>query len=453
MKRKMLFGAILLAVLAGGLLAYRHWWGNNEEIALATVAVTRGDVVETVGATGSLQAVTTVQVGSQISGTIKALYADFNSEVRNGQVIAELDPSLLQTQVEQARATVVRLQADVDRARVQLEDSQIKAQRAQELFDRQLIPRNDLETAQSTMKANDAALKAAQAQVVQAQASLNQNGVNLEHTVIRAPIDGIVISRNVDVGQTVAASMQAPTLFVIARDLGQMQLSASVDESDIGHIREGQPVSFRVDAYGGETFNGTVSQVRLQPVVEQNVVSYVTIVNVPNPDLRLKPGMTANLTIEVARANNVLRVPNSALRFRPTAEVFASLEQEPPSGGRPPDPGQQAKGSETRSDSRAIGTSGRTGAAATRSVVWALQDGKVHPMRVQTSISDGTMTAIVGGNIPESTQVVTGVTTPQTVAAPAGSPLLPFGGRGRGTGAGRAQGGAGNNARGGTTGR
>jgi HlyD family secretion protein len=438
MKRRILIGAVSLVAVAIVWFGYRLEWGGSDEPTLTTVAVTRGDVVETVDATGTLQAVTTVQVGSQISGTIKALYADFNSEVRKGQVVAELDPSLLQTQVEQARATVVRLQADVDRARVQLDDSRLKANRAQELFDRQLIPRTDLETAQSTMKTNEAALKAAQAQVVQANASLNQNDVNMGHTVIRAPIDGIVISRNVDVGQTVASSLQAPTLFVIAKDLGEMQLSASVDESDIGRIRPGQKVSFRVDAYGGDTFTGTVSQVRLQPVVEQNVVSYTTIIDVPNADLKLKPGMTATLSLEVARADGVLRVPNAALRFRPTAEVFASLGQEPPSFGRQDASRQQAQQNRPRTE---VGTSGTTNERAPRAAVWLLQDGKLRPVRVETGISDGAMTAIVGGSLDENTQVVTGVTTPKGTAAspPAGSPLLPFGGRGRG--AGRAQGG------------
>ena len=439
MRRRILIGAVLLAAFAVVWLGYRLKWGNNDQPTLTTVAVTRGDVVETVDATGTLQAVTTVQVGSQISGTIKALYADFNSEVRKGQVIAELDPSLLQTQVEQASATVVRLQADVDRARVQLEDSGLKADRAQELFNRQLIPRTDLETAQSTMKTNDAALKAAQAQVVQAKASLNQNDVNLGHTVIRAPIDGIVISRNVDVGQTVASSLQAPTLFVIAKDLGEMQLSASVDESDIGRIQPGQKVSFRVDAYGSDTFTGIVSQVRLQPVVEQNVVSYTTIIDVPNADLKLKPGMTATLTMEVARADGVLRVPNAALRFRPTAEVFASLDQEPPSFARQDASRQQARQSRPRTE---VGTSGTNNERTPRAAVWLLQDGKLRPIRVETGISDGAMTAIVGGSLDENAQVVTGVTTPQGGAAssPTGSPLLPFGGRGRG--AGRAQGAA-----------
>src|SRR4029079_10270544 len=204
-----------------------------------------------------------------------------------GQVIAELDPSLFDTQVAQERATVARLKAEVDRARVQAEDAKVKLGRAQDLAKQELIAKSDLDAAVSTSNAAEASVKSAEAQLVQAQASLNQAQVNLSHTVIRAPIDGVVIARNVNVGQTVAASMQAPTLFVLAQNLQEMQVNASVDESDIGKIQNKQPVRFRGDAHPNETFRGTVSQVRLQPMVEQNVVSYITVIDVPNPDLKL----------------------------------------------------------------------------------------------------------------------------------------------------------------------
>jgi HlyD family secretion protein len=281
--------------------------------------------------------VTTVQVGTQVSGTIQSLYADFNSIVKKGQVLARLDPSLFQTQIEQARANLIRSQADVERLRVGLEDANTKLTRARELSQRQLIPRTDLETAEVAVRSAQAQLNSAQAQVTQAQASLNQNQVNLQHTVIEAPIDGLVISRNVDVGQTVAASMQAPTLFVLAADLTKMQVLANLDESDVGRIRPNQRVTFRVDAYPNEEFVGTVSQVRLQPTVQQNVVTYSTVIDVPNNALKLKPGMTANVNVEIARSPNVLRVPNAALRFRPTNEMFAALGQVPP---QPPGRGE-----------------------------------------------------------------------------------------------------------------
>lgn len=327
---KALLTLIVLGLVGGSVYAYYRYGKTPPAPTVTTARVTRGDIADTVGATGTLQAVTTVQVGTQVSGTIQNLYADFNSIVQRGQVLARLDPSLFQTQIEQARANLIRAQADVERLRVGLDDARTKLARATELWDRQLIPRSELDNADVTVRSTDAQIRSAQAQVTQAEASLNQNLVNLAHTVIEAPIDGLVISRNVDVGQTVAASMQAPTLFVLAADLTKMQVLANLDESDVGRIRPGQGVSFRVDAYPAEDFRGTVAQVRLQPVVQQNVVTYATVIDVPNPELKLKPGMTATVSIEIAHRRGVLRVPNAALRFRPTNEIFAALGQTPP---------------------------------------------------------------------------------------------------------------------------
>ena len=332
--KKAVVTLIVLVVIGGSGYAYYRYSKATPPPTVTAAAVTRGDIVDRVGATGTLQAVTTVQVGTQVSGTIQNLYADFNSIVRKGQVLARLDPSLFQTQIEQARANLIRAQADLDRLRVALDDAQTKLGRAKELSDRQLLPRNELDAADINVRSAEAQIRSAQAQVTQAQASLNQNQVNLAHTVIEAPIDGLVISRNVDVGQTVAASMQAPTLFVLAADLTKMQVIANLDESDVGRIRPGQHVSFRVDAYPAEDFTGSVAQVRLQPIVQQNVVTYATVIDVPNVDLKLKPGMTANVNIEIARKQNVLRVPNAALRFRPTNEIFAALGQTSPETGR-----------------------------------------------------------------------------------------------------------------------
>jgi RND family efflux transporter MFP subunit len=285
-KRLWLSIAAIVIAVAAGIYYYRSDVAA-EAPTFSTAEVTQGDVVATVEATGTLEAVTTVEVGSQVSGTIKTLGADFNSQVRQGQVIAQLDPSLFDTQVAQERATVSRLNAEVERARVQAEDAKVKLGRAKDLAAQELIAKSDLDAAVSTANAADASVKSADAQLLQAQASLNQAQVNLSHTVIRAPIDGVVIARNVNVGQTVAASMQAPTLFVLAQNLKEMRVNASVDESDIGKIQNKQPVRFRVDAYPNETFNGTVSQIRLQPVVEQNVVSYV------HGDRRPEPGSQA----------------------------------------------------------------------------------------------------------------------------------------------------------------
>ena len=443
-KRLWLSIAAIVIAVAAGIYYYRSDVAA-EAPTLSTAEVTQGDVVATVEATGTLEAVTTVEVGSQVSGTIKTLGADFNSQVRQGQVIAQLDPSLFDTQVAQEHATVARLNAEVERARVQAEDAKVKLGRAKDLAAQELIAKSDLDAAVSTANAADASVKSAVAQLLQAQASLNQAQVNLSHTVIRAPIDGVVIARNVNVGQTVAASMQAPTLFVLAQNLKEMRVNASVDESDIGKIQNKQLVRFRVDAYPNETFNGTVSQIRLQPVVEQNVVSYVTVIDVPNPDLKLKPGMTAAVTIETGRADEAIKVPNAALRFRPTQEAFEALGQKPPEPRQRPQ-GQAARGPQTGADSqrrdRAVGDS-------QQGAVWVLAENTLKRVPVQVGLSDGTQTAVTSGDLTPGTRVVTGMSTPAaaTAPAPSGSPLIPQGRRFGGGG------GGGNNAGGNGGGR
>ena len=327
--KKVLF---VIVLLGGAAAAYGYYGLRTVEFVpeVSTTRVTTGDVVDTVGATGALEAVTTVQVGSQVSGIIEELYVDFNSIVREGDVIMRLDPSLFETQLEQARANLLRAEADVERLRVGVDDAATQLARSRELAAGDLISETELEAAEVSLRSAEAQLKSAEAQVTQAQASLNQNEVNLEHTVIRTPIDGIVTSRLVDVGQTVAASFQAPELFVIAADLTKMRVIADIDESDVGRIRPSQWVTFTVDAYPAEEFEGSVSQIRLEPLVTQNVVTYATVIDAPNPDLKLKPGMTATVTIEVARRNDVLRVPAAAIRFRPTPAMFAALNQPVP---------------------------------------------------------------------------------------------------------------------------
>jgi RND family efflux transporter MFP subunit len=254
--------------------------------------------------------------------------------VKKGQVIARLDPSLIETQIEQRRASVIRAEADLERLKVNLADSRRKLDQARAMWDKQLIPRDQLETAEMNVKTLDSQIKSSEAGLTQAKADLNTQEVNLGHTVIKAPIDGIVISRNVDPGQTVASSMNAPVLYQIAADLTKMQVLANIDEADVGRMRPGQRVTFRVDAYPTERFMGTVEQVRLQPTVVQNVVVYSTVIDVPNPELKLKPGMTANVEIEIARKTNVLRVPAAATRFRPTEEMFMVLNQDMPPEAR-----------------------------------------------------------------------------------------------------------------------
>ena len=328
--KKLIVLLIILIVAAGagyGVYTYRK---TGTEVQVTTLPVSRGDIVQSVGATGTLEAVRTVTVGSQVSGQVQALFADFNSIVKKGQVIARLDPALFQTQIEQQEANLVRSQTEIDRLQVSLEDSRTKLKRAEALAAKNLVSSQDLEAAQVSVRQAEAQLKSSRASYTQSQASLNQAKVNLANSIIVAPVDGIVISRNVDVGQTVAASMSAPTLFLIAEDLTKMQARASVDEADVGMIRPGQTARFRVDAYPTDNFVGTVRQVRLQPTVTQNVVTYITVIDVPNPELKLKPGMTANVTIEIARRTSALRVPNSAIRFRPTSEMFLALNQAVP---------------------------------------------------------------------------------------------------------------------------
>lgn len=342
MKRSIVILGILAVVGAGG-----AWWYLNRDkavVAVNTVPVTRGDIVDTVGATGTVQAVTTVQVGSQVSGNIEWLGADFNSIVTKGQVVARLDPSIfdaqlrqVQANLSQARANLTRANSELDRTKVQLLDAQQKYARAVELSSRSLIAPSDLDAAKvavdsatASVASQQASVIQSQAAVTQAEASVNQSQVNRDHTIITAPIDGIVTQRSVDVGQTVAASMSAPTLFVIAADLTEMQVNANIDEADVGRIRPGQHVTFRVDAYPADNFEGTVTQIRLQPVVVQNVTTYGTVITVPNKQLKLKPGMTANVKIEINKRINTLRIANAALRFRPTNDMFAAFNQEPP---------------------------------------------------------------------------------------------------------------------------
>jgi len=393
---KALVAAALISVTGLSVGAYYR----THDVAAPVIAaepVTRGSIVSLVAATATVEAVTTVQVGSQVSGSIRSLSADFNSIVRKGQELARLDPSLFESAIEQARANLVRAEADRDRLKVALTDAAAKLSRARELGARQLIPASDLDTAEVNQRLAEAQVRSADAQVTQARAALSQAQVNLAKTVITSPIDGIVIARDVDVGQTVAASLQAPTLFVIAADLRQMQLKANIDEADLGNVSANQAVTFTVDAYPNETFRGTVEQVRLNPVIDQNVVTYAAIVSAPNQALKLKPGMTANISIEIARRDDVLRVPSGALRFKPSDEVLRALD---------------------------AGNVQRPKGAA----VWTYVDGRLNPVTVNTGATDGTYTEVLGGALDEGMRVATRVMTADSAPAQrTSSPLVPSG--------------------------
>ena len=396
-----------------------------------TAPLDRGDIVETVGATGTLQAVTTVQVGSQVSGTIQSLGADFNSSVKKGQVIARLDPSSFAARVGQAKANLISARANVERARAAVVDAQQKYERARELAAKQLLPESDLETAKANYDGAVAQQKANEAAVSQAEASVNQAQVDLDHTVIATPIDGVVINRAVDVGQTVAASFQAPVLFIIANDLTRMQVNAAVDEADIGRVKAGEDVSFRVDAYPDRSFAGRVEQVRLQPQTIQNVVSYNTIISVDNAEQKLMPGMTATVSIIVRKAEGVLRLPASALRFRPDGFEGEREKGARPAGGSSSPAvqaadrsgaGGGARGGEARG-SRSDGEKGERGDGR-RGLVFTQGEGaKPEPARVRVGLSDGQFVEVKEG-LAEGAMVVTGIegTAPRRPGAPTAGP-------------------------------
>ena len=383
--------------------------------------VDRGDITMTVTATGTLSAVTTVQVGSQVSGVIARLYADFNSRVKRGQLLAELDPTPFQAQVEQRRA-------DVSKARVDEASLKISFDRQGRLLKAGLASQADYDAAK-------AQYDGARAQVEQAAAALTQAQTNLKYTKIVSPIDGIVVDRQYDVGQTVAASFQAPTLFSIAQDLTKMQVLADVDQSDIGRVQVGERARFTVDAYPDEEFRGRISQMRLNATVTQNVVTYPVIIEVPNPDEKLRPKMTANVTIDVSQVHDVLRIPNAALRFKP--------EMSTP--GAPAAGGGQSRSSSPESGAAQMGQRGRgiTGAGAPfmrqqgprpQTVYIMSADKKLTPVEIRTGISDGHYTEVAGGNLKPGDNIVTGLATSKVEGPPppGSNPMRPGGGgRGR----------------------
>jgi HlyD family secretion protein len=431
----MIVGLVVVAI--GILAAFKLKGGEKTEYY--TTAVDRGDIHQLVEATGTINAVTTVQVGSQVSGTISQLFVDFNSRVKKGQVVAQIDPALFQANLLQAQADAANAQANLIAAQANLEKAKATALQAHTEYERTVslakqgvLSQQQLDLAKATTDTSDAAVSASQAQVTQAAAQVQQKDAavklaqtNLNYTTIHAPIDGTVIARSVDVGQTVAASLQAPTLFTIAQDLTKMQVYAATDESDVGMIKTGQVVTFKVDAFPKDTFTGKVSQVRMNATTVQNVVTYNTIIDFDNPELKLFPGMTAYISIPVASAHDVLRVPNGALRYKPdlTAEQVRALYRQYGliSGDQQ---GQQSNASTGNGEKRAGGQRGSgdgQGGGAQRtpridvSVVWKIHPDKtLEPVRVRTGITDHTITEVaqvLKGNLNAGDQLVTGATT------------------------------------------
>ena len=404
LQRKLLW-AILLGLVAA-LLLWRCTRSDEAAPKYVTDAVARGDVISRVSASGSLSAVVTVEVGSQVSGRIQALYADFNSVVKKGQRIAKIDPALFEAAVAQAAANVTAARGNLARLEAQAEEAERLARRAAQLFETRIVAENDRDASASTALAARAAVQQGRGQLAQSQAALYQSETNLRYTDILAPTDGIVISRAVNVGQTVAASLSAPVIFTIAQDLRAMEVHTNIAESDIGRLRAGMDASFTVDAYPTERFRGRIREIRNAPQVVQNVVTYDAVIDVENAELKLKPGMTATVNIVSERRDGVLRVPNAALRFRPDA-----LAARPAGAGG----ASRAGGAASRSGSMPAGAAGGPSARerpdrdpALRSV-YVLVDKESVRREVKVGLSDGGFTEVTGGELREGDLVITGI--------------------------------------------
>jgi len=396
MKRFLPLGAIIVALLIILLVVRRCTSSSGGGYQTATV--TEGAITQVVTATGTLNPVTNVQVGSQVSGNIQKLFVDFNSEVKAGQTVAQIDPALFQ-------ATVTQAEGDLASAQAALELAKVNAARIQRLFTERNSSQQDLDQA-------NANLHQAEANVKIKQGALDKAKADLDHCTITSPVDGVVISRSVDVGQTVAASLQAPVIFQIANDLTKMQIDSNVAEADVGAVEVGQDVDFTVDAFPTRTFHGKVVQVRNAPITVQNVVTYDTVIGVDNKDLKLKPGMTANVSIIIAHKDNVLQLKNAALRYRPTdaaAEARPALAQSGPrsasGGGQHPTGGARDRKPE------------RT--------VYTLSFGKLKPAQIKTGVSDGVVTEVTEG-LKEGDKVVTAELSSATRSS--SPPTNPFSG-------------------------
>jgi HlyD family secretion protein len=442
MNRKRIAAAAAVVVVAAGSVAMYRRADAKDAPAYRFATVSRGNLEATVSATGALSAVQTVQVGTQVSGQIAAIYVDFNAKVKKGQLLARIDPTLQQQAVQDAQAGVERVQSQYTMSKEEYD-------REKTLFDSKVITTSEFNTAQSNYEVAKANLKSAQI-------ALDKARQNLAYTNIYAPIDGVIVERTVDVGQTVAASLSAPELFLIANDLSEMQILAKVDESDIGQIAVGQPVTFTVQAYPNRSFTGTVQQVRLQSTTQDNVVNYTTVISVANTDGKLLPGMTATVQFLTGSAKNALLVPNAALRFRATPEMMAQVGMgrqrragaSTSANGAGATTGAAANGTGQRAGGYAGGTAraGGTPNGAARSnagVLWYLdKTGKLAVARVKTGLSDGQTTEITPRDsavVQSGLQVITGTTSAATAASTGSSttsnPLQPQaqrGGRGPG---------------------
>jgi HlyD family secretion protein len=392
MKNKLIVGvAITVVVIISGYVIFKQT-KSFQDVSYKTTAITRGSVENLISSTGSLNPVSTIEVGTQVSGTIVKVYADYNDVVRKNQIIAEIDRQPLQSKLGQVLATYSRTEALFEQAKSEYE-------RNKPLHEKEIISDEEFMSTKTNYLAQKASLDAAKADVETAR-------TNLTYATIRSPINGTVIKRSVEVGQTVAASLSAPTLFIIAEDLQKMEILADVDESDIGKIKTGQEVSFNVPAYPDKIYKGIVNQVRLQPETVQNVVTYTVVIKASNPDGTLLPGMTANVDFIADKADSVLLIPSSALRFKPSEEIMAKARKSHPQG----DP---SKSGNSRWSGRNQDSNGKTGERArseNRGTIWILTDNnEVRPSFVRLGISDGSVTEVTGHNIEEGVKVITGI--------------------------------------------
>ena len=422
--------AAIAVILTGIALFAAFNFGRASTPQFFTAKVERGDIRDLVQATGTINAVTTVQVGSQVSGTIFKLYADFNSHVKKSQVIAQIDPSLFEGALLQAKADLENARAANAVAKAELEKARATAVQTQSDYDRTLplskegvmsqqqldVSRANNDAAQAAVSSAQAALAQANAQVAQKSAAVQVAQTNVNNTIIRSPIDGVVINRAVDVGQTVAASLQAPNLFSIAQDLGKMQVDVSTDESDVGQIKVGQEVSFKVDAFPKDVFHGRVVQIRMNPTTVQNVVTYDTVVNFDNPDTKLFPGMTAYISIPVAQASDVVEIPNAAIRYQPSLSA------------------DQLQAIATKYD---VSLKSQGKGSADSALIWKLApDKSLEPVQIKIGITDHTVTEVaqvLKGTLNPADQVVVGSANPsskpQASTAPGMTPTRMSGGR------------------------
>jgi HlyD family secretion protein len=428
---------IFIVLLVGGFIFYRWKGQNGLNQKFRTIKVERGEISTTVTATGTINPVITVLVGSQVSGTIKALSADFNSRVKEGQIIAQIDPSIFDAQVEQARANVLNAQANVLNAQANLKSAQANVEKAEvavsdakrtldrnrPLVERKVIAQSVFDTAQTNYDSAVAQQEAAKAQsesaksqvestkaqVEQTKAALKLTETNLRYTTIRSPVNGVVISRNVDVGQTVAASLQAPTLFTIAKDLTQMQVDTNISEADVGNVAVAQDATFTVDAYPEKTFRGKVSEIRNAPTIISNVVTYDVVIQVDNKELKLKPGMTANVSVLVAHKEGVLKIPNAALRFRPEFAKSGGTEEKRK--------GDLSKGQQWSGSAKSSQGEGKlTGR------VWVVSpEGKPKPIPIVLGITNGSFSEVVSGDVKEGAEVIVEETSNKKGGSQSGS--------------------------------